>query len=58
MLVNVQDELMCWWYNGRNEVSRARWHKALTTSNEVIEGSSAVDLVPHVAADMKVIVGG
>jgi hypothetical protein len=49
---------MCWWYNGRNEVSRARWHKALTTSNEVIEGSSAVDLVPHVAADMKVIVGG
>ena len=30
-------------------MSRARWHKALTNSDEVIEGSSAVDLVPRVA---------
>jgi hypothetical protein len=50
--------MMYWWYNERHDVIRVRWHKALTTSNEVIGGSTAVDLVPRVAADMKVIVEG
>jgi hypothetical protein len=34
-------------------MSKARWHKALTTSGEVIEESSAVDLVPRGAGKLK-----